>query len=95
MEAGFAARSSTLSHIAPAKFESFAFVDEDLAKAGLRRLLPWKAEYFRSYLCRACEFYLINYGTSLSGAQAGEIAQSLIAGKPRYGDPMTSASYEP
>jgi hypothetical protein len=81
MEAGFAARSSPLSHIAPEKFEAFAFIDEDLAEAGLRVLLPWKAEYFRSWLCRACKFYLIDYGTGLIREQAGEIAQSLIAKK--------------
>jgi hypothetical protein len=81
MEAGFASKSSPLSHVAPQKFEAFAFIDEDLAKAGLRVLLPWKAEYLRSYLCRPCELYLIDYGTSLSRAQAAEIAQSLIAKK--------------
>jgi len=63
------------------KFEAFAFIDEDLVEAGLRVLLPWKAEYFRSYVCRACEFYLIDFGTRLNRAQAGEIAQSHMAKK--------------
>jgi hypothetical protein len=50
LEAGFAAKAMGLSFVAPEKLERFAFLDEDLAKSGLRKLLPSKAEYLRSYL---------------------------------------------
>ncbi len=81
MDPGFASRNTGLSHIAPEKFERFAFLDEDVAEAGLREFIPWKGECFRSYLCRACELYLIDYGTSLSRAQADGIAKSLTPEK--------------
>ena len=77
LDAGFAGRASPLSFVAPEKFERFAFLDEDLAKSGLRSLLPWKAEYFRSYLCRSCELYLIDFGTTLDRGQAEQVARSL------------------
>ncbi|MCE9562168.1 MAG: hypothetical protein K8U57_08955 [Planctomycetes bacterium] len=75
--AGFAAKASGLSFVAPDKFNQFAFVDEDLAKAGLTKLLPSKAKYFRSYLCRGCELYLVDYGTVLSRHEAERVAESL------------------
>jgi hypothetical protein len=40
-------------------------------------LLPSKAEYFRSYLCRSCELYLIDFGTTLDRGQAEQVARSL------------------
>ena len=77
LEAGFAGRTSPLSFITPEKFERFAFLDEDLARSGLRSLIPWKAEYFRSYLCRSCDLYLIDFGTTLDRGQAEQVAQLL------------------
>ncbi len=77
LEAGFAAQAIGLSFGAPENFERFAFLDEDLAKSGLRKLLPSKAEYFRSYLCRSCELYLIDFGTTLDRRQAEQVARSL------------------
>ena len=77
LEAGFAGKNAGLSFVALDKFERFAFIDEDLAKSGLRKLLPSKAEYFRSYLCRKCELYLIDFGTTLDRRQAEQVAQSL------------------
>ncbi len=62
MEMGFASGIVNLSFMPPEKFAHFAFKDEDLAQVGwLRHLLPSKAEYFRSYLCRECEFYLVDW----------------------------------
>ncbi|HUY90923.1 MAG TPA: hypothetical protein VMV10_19460 [Pirellulales bacterium] len=78
LEAGFAVKASGLSFVAPEKLERFAFLDEDLAKSGLRNLLPSKAEYFRSYLCRSCELYLIDFRTTLDRDQAEQVARSLI-----------------
>jgi len=77
--AGFTAKASGLSFVAPEKFKQFAFVDEDLAKAGLTKLLPSKATYFRSYLCRVCELYLVDFGTTLSRQEAEQVAESLNA----------------
>lgn len=77
LQAGFAAKALGLSFVAPEKLEHFAFLDEDLAKSGVRKLLPSKAEYFRSYLCRSCELYLIDFGTTLDRGQAEQFAQSL------------------
>jgi hypothetical protein len=80
LEAGFAGKAIGLSFVTPDKFERFAFLDEDLAKSGLRKLLPSKAEYFRSYLCRSCELYLIDFGTTLDRSQAEQDARSLTGG---------------
>lgn len=76
--AGFAAKAAGLSFITPERFEHFAFLDEDIAKAGLKKLLPWKAEYYRSYVCQSCELYLIDFGTTLNRKQADQLAQSLM-----------------
>src|SRR5258707_15311902 len=86
LEAGFAAKAIGLSFVAPEKLERFAFLDEDLAKSGLRKLLPSKAEYFRSYLCRSCELYLIDYRTTLDQTQAKQLARSM-AGRGEAGNP--------
>lgn len=77
LAAGFAGKAAGLSFVAPDKFKQFAFLDEDLARAGLTKLLPSKATYFRSYLCRVCELYLIDYGTALSRQEAERVAESL------------------
>lgn len=77
LERGFAHKTLGLSFVAPDKLEQFFSLDEDLAHSGLRKLLPSKAEYFRSYLCRTCELYLIDYGTTLDQAQARRLAHSL------------------
>jgi hypothetical protein len=77
LQAGFAAKAIGLSFVAPDKLERFAFLDEDLAKSGLRKLLPSKADYFRSYLCRSCDLYLIDFGTTLDRGQAEQVARSL------------------
>jgi hypothetical protein len=77
LDPGFAAKNIGLSFVTPEKFEHFAFLDEDLAKSGLRKLLPWKAEYFRSYLCRSCELCLIDFGATLDRGQAEQIVRSM------------------
>lgn len=76
MEPGFAVRTAGLSFVSLDKLDHFAFVDEDLTQVGaLRKLLPSKAEYLRSHLCRGCELYLIDYGTRLDRKQAEEVAR--------------------
>ena len=77
LQAGFAHRAIGLSFVAPEKLEQFVSLDEDLAQSGLRKLLPSRAEYFRSYLCRGCELYLIDFSTIFGHAQAKELARSL------------------
>ena len=77
MEPGFAHKAIGLSFVAPKKLERSISLDEDLAGSGLRKLLPSRAEYFRSNLCRGCELYLIDFGTVFGHAQAKELARSL------------------
>jgi hypothetical protein len=80
LEAGFAgATTPGLSFVAPDKLRHFAFVDEDLSKAGIRKFLPWAARYFRSYLCRSCELYLIDYSVSLNRAEAKQVTEAALS----------------
>lgn len=79
LQAGFAHRAIGLSFVAPEKLQQFVSLDEDLAKSGLRKLLPSQAEYYRSYLCRDCELYLIDFSTVLSHAQTKTLARSLTS----------------
>jgi hypothetical protein len=79
-EAGFAHKAIGLSFVAPEKLEQFFSFDADLARAGLRKLFPSKAEYFRSYVCRSCELYLIEFGTTFDRHQAQQVARSMTEG---------------
>ncbi|MBI2899433.1 MAG: hypothetical protein HYY17_04565 [Planctomycetes bacterium] len=74
MGRGFAAKSAGLSFVAPEKLDHLAFIDEDLGHAGLKKFLPAKAEFFRSYLCRPCKVYLVEYGRSFSRKEAEQAA---------------------
>jgi hypothetical protein len=78
LHAGFAGKTAGLSFVSPEKFTHYAFLDEDLSNSGTTKLIPWKAEYFRSYLCRSCELYLVDYHTVLDRHQAEELARSLV-----------------
>src|SRR6266851_7748359 len=80
LEAGFAHKAIGLSFVAPEKLERFLSIDEDLARSGLRKLLPSKAEYFRSYLCRSCELYLIDYSSTIDHAQAKQMVRLMTGG---------------
>jgi|HubBroStandDraft_1064217.scaffolds.fasta_scaffold902731_1 hypothetical protein len=81
LKAGFAHKALGLSFVAPEKLRSFAFVDEELARAGWRRFLPSRAAYFRSYLCRCCELYIVDYSETLNRAQAKQAAETIISAK--------------
>lgn len=61
MEVGYSSANTPLSWIKQEKFELFAFADEDLAKAGLKSLFPWKGEYFKAYNCEKCKLISIDY----------------------------------
>lgn len=78
LEAGFAHRAAGLSFVEPQKLEHFVFTDEDLSGAGLSRFLPAPAHFFRSYLCRSCELYLIDYSGTLTRAEAEEVAKAMV-----------------
>lgn len=78
LEAGFAHRAAGLSFVEPEKLEHFVFMDEDLSDGGLSRFLPAPAAFFRSYLCRSCELYLIDYSETLTRAEAEAAAKSMI-----------------
>jgi hypothetical protein len=70
MEAGFAGRATPLSFVATGKLDRLSFKDEDLVKAGWRTLFPSRARYFRSYLCRACKLYAIDYAKTYTRDEA-------------------------
>lgn len=73
LEAGFAHKAVGLSFVSSDKLNALISVDEDLARSGVKKLLPSRPEYFRSYLCRSCQLYLIDYGTTIGHAQAKEL----------------------
>jgi hypothetical protein len=77
LEQGFAARAAGLSFVAPGKLEHQVFLDEDISQAGLKKLLPSKAEYYRSFLCRSCKLYIIDYSRTYSRDDAEEIVRQL------------------
>ncbi len=80
LEKGFACKSAGLSFVRPAKFKQFAFVDEDLQRAGfLAKILPSQARYSPSFLCRACRIYVVDYGTTLSRRSAEKATGTLAA----------------
>lgn len=74
MEQGFCHRASGLYYIRPEKLKQFAFKDEDLIKAGFRKILPSKAEYYMAYLCEACGFFCVDFSKSLGRKEANEMA---------------------
>ena len=76
MDAGFAHKAAGLSFVAPEKLDHFIFIDEDLSQAGLHKFLPSKAEYFRSFLCRSCKLYVVDYSRSLSRPEAEQLAHA-------------------
>lgn len=73
---GFATRAAGLSFVSPDKFEHYAFMDEDLTHAGLRKFFPGPAEYYRSFICRECELYIVDYSKIYSREEAEGLARS-------------------
>jgi predicted nucleic-acid-binding Zn-ribbon protein len=73
-ERGFCHRASGIWYIRPEKLRRFTFKDEDLAKAGWRRILPSKAEYFRAYLCENCKYFAVDFSARLDQKQARTLA---------------------
>jgi hypothetical protein len=78
MERGLSlSKALGLSYISPEKLRHFSFLDEDLIRAGWRKILPSKALYCRSYLCRKCKYYAVDYSQFYDRKQANELAKSL------------------
>jgi len=78
LERGFAVKSVSLSFVQPDKFRKFMFMDEDLQRVGfLAKILPSRARYCPSFLCRSCHLYLVDYGTTLSRGRANDAARRL------------------
>ncbi len=61
MESGASCANVALSWIEKKKLQSFAFMDKDLSGAGLRKLFPWKAYYFKASNCRTCGIVVVDY----------------------------------
>lgn len=77
-ENGFLSRTAGLSFASAKNFEQHTFLDEDIVQAGLKKILPSKGEWYRSYLCRSCEVYLVDYSVSLDRQEVNELANSLV-----------------
>ncbi len=73
-EPGFCSGNVGLSFVEPGKLKSFMFVGEDIAKARWRKLVPAKARYYRSYLCRGCRLYLVDHSRLFTHKEAKELA---------------------
>lgn len=76
MEQGYFARASGLSYIKPEQFKKFAFRDVDLVKAGFRKFLPSKAEFYISYLCNRCNWYSVDFSKSFSRKEVNTLCTS-------------------
>lgn len=75
-EQGFALKNTWLHFIKPEDFHRFVLVGEDLNRRSLlTRLLPARTRFSPSYLCRSCELYLVDLGTTLSRKQAIDAAR--------------------
>ena len=74
MNMGFCSRSSPLSFVALDKLARLVFKDEDLHRAGLKMILPWKAQYSPSYLCSTCNIYIVDHGRVISSVSAKSAA---------------------
>ena len=61
MVSGYSSANTGLSWIDEEKFKSFAFVDNDLSGGGLKKLFPWKGEYFKASNCPECKIVVIDY----------------------------------
>lgn len=74
-ESGFCSGNVGLSFVEPAKLKNFMFAGEDIAMARWRKLIPAKARYYRSYLCRACHLYLVDHSRLFTHNEAKELAR--------------------
>jgi len=76
LTAGLAHKSAGLSFVTPDKLQNFIFVDEDVAQAGWSKIFPSAAAFFRSYLCRSCELYIVDYSQAIDRAEASQIREA-------------------
>jgi len=61
MDRGYSCANAGLSWIEPSKFKNFSFLDKDLSGAGLKKYIPWMAEYFQAFHCSSCRMVLVDY----------------------------------
>lgn len=74
MQKGFSCRGVGVSFVSAKKLKKFIFFDEDIARAGLRKFLPHKAEYFSAFYCGKCKFFAVDLSKVLSRADAERLA---------------------
>ena len=77
---GFTARGNSLPFAESEKIEKFIHSEEELSGAGWRNILPHKAEFYRSFLCRDCQIYLVDYSTTYTKQGARELHREQVAG---------------
>ena len=82
MKRGFTSRAVDLAHIPPEKLKKWAFIHDPLQGGNLLRRTFWagKARYSPSFICRACQIFLVQYGVSWEQAEARRIARQIEAG---------------
>jgi hypothetical protein len=76
MKPAFCNRGTGLSYTDPSQYKNFVFKDNDLSKAGFRRLIPWKGEWHTAHICKNCGVYTIEY----SQAYTRKEVEALIGG---------------
>jgi len=79
MQRGFHIRNTGLSYVAPDKLGTLIFIDEDVGQAGLRKVVPTRAQYHLSSICRACKLYVVDFSRSYSTKEAQELAEKMAA----------------
>jgi hypothetical protein len=79
MEQGYFVRASGLSYVTLEKLRKFVFRDIDLVKAGFRKFLPSKAEFYTSYLCSDCKWYSVDFSKSFSWREVNDLVVSRSA----------------
>ena len=75
---GFTARGNSLPFAESEKIEKFIHGEEELSGAGWRNLLPHGAEFYRSFLCRDCQIYLVDYSTTYTREGAREVHREQV-----------------
>ena len=61
MAKGFSSANTSLSWIDEDKFKSYIFMDADLSESGIKKLIPWKGEYFEAANCIQCKVVIVDY----------------------------------
>ena len=77
---GFTARGNSLPFAESEQIEKFIHGEEELSQSGwCHTFLPHKAEFYRSFICRDCQLYLVDYSTTHTKQGARELHREQVA----------------